>query len=366
MSEIKPKLFASDANWIEGEAIAQLEKTAALEGISEAVGLPDLHPGRGIPIGAAFLSKGHIYPHLVGNDIGCGMALWQTNIKAHKVKQDRWVKRLKGLDEPWQGDRASFIEEHNLDEWDDALGTVGGGNHFAEVQTVAEIVDESEANRLGLNRKCLQIMVHSGSRGLGHNILQRHIERFGGGPLIEGTPEAESYIRSHDDAIHFASANRHLIAKRMLAAIGGAGQPIADMVHNSVVPCDGQWLHRKGAAPSTGHTVLIPGSRGHVSYVVRPTGDQSENLYSVAHGAGRKWNRSSARARLSARYTASQLRQTRLGSRVVCEDRRLLFEEAPMAYKDIDVVIADLVKFGLVETVAILKPVLTFKTATTS
>lgn len=96
------RLIASHHTWIEGEAVRQLERTAALPGMRAAVGLPDLHPGKGYPIGAAFLSQ-LIYPALVGNDIGCGMAMWQTGQPGHKLKPDRAAARLTGLEGPWNG-----------------------------------------------------------------------------------------------------------------------------------------------------------------------------------------------------------------------------------------------------------------------
>ena len=90
------------------------------------VGMPDLHPGRGNPIGAAFLTEEIIYPYLVGGDIGCRMGLWQTTLKSNKTRRDKWVKKLVDLDVPWDGDRESFMEDFNLDEWDEALETIGG------------------------------------------------------------------------------------------------------------------------------------------------------------------------------------------------------------------------------------------------
>ena len=104
MTKVDPVIIASESSWIEGEAIRQLETTAQLPGMERAAGLPDLHPGKGIPIGAAFLSKGIIYPHLVGNDIGCGMGLWQTDIEAAKFKLDKSVKKLTGFESIWDGD----------------------------------------------------------------------------------------------------------------------------------------------------------------------------------------------------------------------------------------------------------------------
>ena len=89
----KTCFIASDSTWIEGKAIEQLKKTATLTGMHRVVGMPDLHPGRGYPIGAAFLTKGKVYPALVGNDIGCGMSLYQTDIQLAKLNLDKLEKR---------------------------------------------------------------------------------------------------------------------------------------------------------------------------------------------------------------------------------------------------------------------------------
>lgn len=105
------RLLASKRNWIEGEAVSQLKKTAELPGVRLAVGLPDLHPGRGHPVGAAFITEGVFYPQLVGNDVGCGMALWQTDLKRQKFKLDRAVKRFEGLESPWEGDTDVVIAD---------------------------------------------------------------------------------------------------------------------------------------------------------------------------------------------------------------------------------------------------------------
>src|SRR5262245_2903216 len=122
------------------------------------------------------------------------------------------------------------------------------------------------------------------------------------------------------------------------------------------------WLHRKGAAPSDHGPLVIPGSRGTFSYLVQPTGDGESHAWSLAHGAGRKWTRSDSRARVRERFRPMQLVQTGLGSRVICGDRDLLYEEAPPAYKDIEQVIEDLVEAGLIQVIATLRPLLTYKT----
>src|ERR1700729_389081 len=90
-------VIASQKNWIEGSALEQLKKTAQLPGMRKAIGMPDLHPGKDAPIGAVFAGD-LVYPHLVGNDIGCGMALWQTELRNAKIKLDKWVRRLTGLE----------------------------------------------------------------------------------------------------------------------------------------------------------------------------------------------------------------------------------------------------------------------------
>ena len=122
------------------------------------------------------------------------------------------------------------------------------------------------------------------------------------------------------------------------------------------------WIHRKGAVASDRDFVVIPGSRGALSYLVKPIGDGHSHAWSLAHGAGRKWSRSEARLRMRERFDVRQLVQTGLGGRVVCEDRALLYEEAPAAYKNIEAVIQDLVDAGLISVIATFRPLLTYKT----
>lgn len=239
------------------------------------------------------------------------------------------------------------------------------GNHFAELLSLQDLQDEEAFNKLGLDQKCLALLVHSGSRGLGQSLLRSHTDQFRDGGLSAGTDEAVAYCASHDQALLWSKANRELIAYRLLEQLGSEYQRCLDLCHNSLtqLAIDGRpcFLHRKGAAPSDQGAVIIPGSRGACSYLVMPTGGQSENLWSVAHGAGRKWSRGECEGRLENRYTAESLRKTKLGSYVVCEDRDLLYEEAPQAYKDIESVVSDMVSFGLIRVVAIYAPVLTYK-----
>ena len=357
------RVIASPANWIEGSAVQQLEKTAELEGMRLAVGLPDLHPGKGSPIGAAFFTSDRFYPTLVGNDIGCGIGLWQTELPTKSLKPAALAEKLKNL----EGDAAAWLKERGAAPtgFESSLGTIGSGNHFAELQVVERVENESAFSQLGLDSKDALLCVHSGSRGLGEAILREHVDHFAGRGLAAGSSEASQYLARHANAELWARANRALIATRFLERIKTQGRRVLDLCHNSVQRMDyageAAFLHRKGAAPSNEGPVVIPGSRGAFSYLVQPVQPSAISAFSLAHGAGRKWSRSDSRGRLEKRYRASDLMRTSLGSHVICEDKDLLFEEAPQAYKNIDVVIADLVDAGLAEVIAVLRPLVTYK-----
>jgi release factor H-coupled RctB family protein len=111
-----------------------------------------------------------------------------------------------------------------------------------------------------------------------------------------------------------------------------------------------------------GEPVIIPGSRGSLSYLVKPIGEGESHAWSLAHGAGRKWARSETRLRMRERFGTHQLTQTPLGGRVICGARDLLYEEAPAAYKNIEDVVQDLVDARLVSVIATFRPLLTYKT----
>ncbi|PCK08725.1 MAG: RNA ligase RtcB family protein [Alteromonadaceae bacterium] len=390
-AQAQMRLIISDKNWLESSAIEQLKKTAELPCMCCAVGMPDLHPGKGQPIGAAFISRGHIYPHLVGSDIGCGMGVWKLNVAARGVKLDRWEKKLVGLDDPWDGDRKSWLQYYIPPGLADSLlykvaarslGTIGGGNHFAEFQKIETIFDEDELSKISLDKNSVVLLAHSGSRGLGQWILREHVEKFGEKGLSESDVDTHiRYMRQHDFAAHWARANRALIAKRFSDCLGLQAEPLLDVSHNTVMPLPAEmveplgliagvesryWIHRKGASPTDQGLVMIPGSRGSLSYLVKPCVEDASALaqgaYSLAHGAGRKWNRSDARGRLEMRFKAKDLHTTAIGSRVICAQRDLLYEEAPQAYKNIDLVVDDLVQAGMVRLVAAFKPLISYKT----
>eukprot|EP01035_Chromulina_nebulosa_P029147 gene29147-38606_t len=264
-------LVATDPTRVDPLAIEQLNASASLAGIARIVGLPDLHAGRGIAVGAAFWSRGFVHPHLVGSDIGCGMALWRTDLKLRRFRLDAAEKKLHGLEAPWPGDHAGALAEAGLppDLYGEGLGSIGGGNHFAEALRVEELVDADGAAALGIDPAQLLLLVHSGSRGLGQAILDRYLAQ-GGGALAEGTEAVTTYRAVHDEAVRWAELNRTIIAARLFDRLGIAGTRLLDICHNSVMPHAGGWLHRKGAAPADKGAIVIPGSRGALSYAVRP------------------------------------------------------------------------------------------------
>ena len=120
------RIVCSENSWIEGDAVRQLQQASALNGIVYAVGLPDMHPGKCSPVGAAYMSKAVIYPALIGNDVGCGIGLFSTQIKNKKIKRDKWIKRLKDLNQPFDGDLDNWRSAFSLDAGlhDIALGTI--------------------------------------------------------------------------------------------------------------------------------------------------------------------------------------------------------------------------------------------------
>jgi release factor H-coupled RctB family protein len=158
--------------------------------------------------------------------------------------------------------------------------------------------------------------------------------------------------------------NRRIIADRAAEALRADIHNVADVGHNLAEPYAGGILHRKGAAPADRGLVAVPGSRGTLSYLVEPLASaRPESLASLAHGAGRKYERSAMHGRAgTVKSELERLARNPFGGLVVCEDRNLLVEEAPDAYKAIDRVIADLVEFGLARVVATFRPLVTFKT----
>ncbi|KAJ3109122.1 hypothetical protein HDU96_007304 [Phlyctochytrium bullatum] len=382
---------------VEPLALAQLTKTSHLPGMVFCVGMPDLHAGNDYPIGAVFAVRDHVYPALIGGDIGCGMSMYALRMKARDVegREHRIAAQLTGIEGAWDGDVAAWLADAPADPvsapaapdaapppplepspYDRALGTVGRGNHFAELQVVDRVFDDAAFERHGLDSATAYLLVHSGSRGLGKSILESHTAAHGkkGLSVVEAPEAAAAYLRQHDGACRWARRNRELIARRVFGCLGlepGEQRKVLDVWHNHVEVRrleggETVFLHRKGAAPSDRGLIAIPGSRGTVTYVVEPLGGQEVNGYSVAHGAGREMTRTRAQAKVAGRFANRKalvegLSVNAFGGVVVCEDVELLCEEAPEAYKDVDAVVEDLVEMGCVRVVATMKPAVTYK-----
>ncbi|QNU67528.1 RNA ligase RtcB family protein [Ruminiclostridium herbifermentans] len=394
-------IISSDKNWLVHAAVEQLKSVSKLPGVVKAIGLPDLHPGK-TPVGAAIITENIIYPHLIGNDIGCGMAMFMTDLEKRKLKLERLISKLsKGINnvnfdemllkeinqarnnQNSLGLMNKSKNSENLEEvllqapeyeksisspLGSSLGTIGGGNHFAELQETESVFDEETFSHLGFDKKQIMLLVHSGSRGYGQTILDESIKLYEAQNGLQSTSSAaKEYLSKHDNAIFWAAINRELIAYRILRALGINTHTIklVDSSHNSVSikECDNKllYIHRKGASPSDAGAVVIPGSRGSLTYLVMPSDNTCISGYSLAHGAGRKCERSMCKSRLENKYTKETIKYTKFKGRVICNDNNLLFEEAPEAYKNIDTVIQSLLDFGLIKVIATFKPILTYK-----
>ena len=348
-------LISSGKNWMEQAALDQLGGVSRLPGVVRAVGLPDLHPGKS-PVGIAVCTRGRIYPHLIGNDIGCGMSLFSTGVPLRKFKPARWIDRLEKL---------QALRDVPLDrpiERDcpiSDMGTIGSGNHFGEFQKVVQIFDEALFRKLQLPKDQVLLLIHSGSRGYGQQIFSRFLDGEG---FEEESPQALQYLREHGNALYWARRNRELAALRLMLAVGsGEPQLQLDCPHNFLERHSEGWIHRKGASSALAGPVVIPGSRGSLTYICMPKVNTEVSLYSLAHGAGRKWKRESCQSRIGGKYTKETIRTTVLKSRVICHDTSLLFEEAPEAYKSIEGILRSLQDFDLIRVVAALQPLITWK-----
>lgn len=351
---------------IENEAVEQLYSTIKrFSKISQIVSMPDLHPGIGCAIGCAIKSQDECYPSLIGGDIGCGMTLFKiSNSDIGKFKIKRILKRLENVKLSNYDIPRSLLNQYQLPEskFDHDIGTIGGGNHFAEILEVERINDDTIFNDLNLSNNNIFMLVHSGSRTLGQDVASNEI--------LSTRDDIHQYLEKHNYAVKWAKINRIIIAQRLAENLNYELDLILDIVHNYLQQCqtleNPTYIHRKGVGyVKTGELSVIPGSRGSFSYLVKMTDDKElaeKYLNCMAHGAGRRWNRSTAEAHIKAKYkNPADLLTTKLGSAVICHSKSLLYQEAPEAYKNIDDVVQDLVDIGLIKIIAILRPLLTYK-----
>jgi tRNA-splicing ligase RtcB len=348
-----------------GEAVDEqtLDQARHLANLPFAAGhialMPDAHIGYGMPIGGVLAAEGQVIPHAVGLDIGCGMRTWKTGVTAEELLPVRDailhdIQRSVPQGFHWhdtsQADRTDLFDEvpdipvlrEQMARAERQLGTLGGGNHFIELQVDASGV--------------VWAMIHSGSRNVGLQTAERYDQiarddnrsrasevplEWGLAHLEIGSAAGAEYLAAMDWCLRFAAENRRLmaeavqlaIARRLPAAEPG---PAIDVHHNyaAVEEHFGEKVvvHRKGAVRARG-TVIVPGSMGTASYIGEGLGNP-DSFESCSHGAGRAMGRKAAMRALSREHVLAELESS--GVRLVTASKRAVAEEAPEAYKDIE------------------------------
>lgn len=413
-NEVFTEIYALNS-YIPTEAITQLRELKNLKGVKYLIGMPDLHKGR-FPVGSVVITDvENIYPELVGPDIGCGMSLIKTKIKTSKfsskqlekiadkinignfifnsdsTQQTHWDKFYSNnieignkinsipVDLTWVEkninshinsninsniDKTKIINliEYLSKKYISSMGTIGLGNHFVELLTLDKIKSPELVSKYSIDFDYYYILVHSGSRGLGEEILQ--IFQSNKINLME-------YKILHNYAIDWAIHNRWAIAKQFGFYVGTELEYIVDLTHNWVETKEinniTYNIHRKGAAPAYNLPIVIPGSRGTRTWFVEPN-QQIQSIktgFSVSHGAGRKISRNKAQEGMKNKSVRDRKiccqGDSDISNIVICEDTKLFYEEAPFAYKDIQSVIDDLEHFGLATPICSFIPSITFK-----
>ena len=450
-------VFASDGllrKAVDDRAVLQVANVATLPGVVKAsFAMPDIHWGYGFPIGGVAATDadrdGVISPGGVGFDIACGVRLlrsvltWDEDVRPvlrdlvqavgariprgvgtkgrlHLSRQDvvrvlregvRFpLSRGIGFEEDAAGceDHGTLAEaepdevsDRALERGASQLGSLGAGNHFCELQVVEEILEPVAANVLGLFSGQVCVMIHSGSRGLGHQVCTDHLKVMDGlmrrldlqvpdrqlacVPLAHEA--AGSYLGAMNAAANFARANRHVLADGVRegfeAVFGRSARDLGlslvyDVSHNLAKieehEVNGRRMrlcvHRKGATRafgpghpelpppyrSIGQPVLIPGSMGSASYVlVGSASSAARSFSSTCHGAGRAMSRTKAKKMMGGQELVRSLEAQ--GIELAPAHLRLLSEEAPYAYKDVSEVVRSCEGAGLSRTVARLRPV---------
>ncbi|MCY0852417.1 MAG: RtcB family protein [Thermoplasma acidophilum] len=422
-------------------SLKQVMNVAKLPGIIKAsYAMPDIHLGYGFPIGgvAAFDAEtGIISPGGVGYDINCGVALVSTGIsfdefmpKIKEVTDDLFIEIPSGLTSR-KGLKVSSSDlneilrsglkwayEHDLATRDDMdhtedhgsiensgenvskaaqqrgmsqIGTLGAGNHFLEVQKVSQIFDYDLAGKFGIKMNEVTVMVHTGSRGLGHQVATDYIRmlreadysvKTSDPELISApvrSPICEKYIDAMRSAANFAFVNRQIAIYRIRSVFekhfGVTPRLIYSLAHNIAKEenhvVDGESMkvivHRKGATRAfpagkasspfedTGHPVLIPGSMGTASYVLVGLRDNLDKSFgTTCHGSGRVLSRNQA-VKKYAGLVEKELQEKNVYARPAT--KQVLYEEAPESYKNVDEVVDAVYGASLAKPVVKMIPV---------
>ncbi|MFQ6057887.1 MAG: RtcB family protein [Anaerolineae bacterium] len=432
-------------------SLEQLVNTATLPGVLKyTLAMPDIHQGYGPPIGGVIaldISTGVISPGATGYDINCGVRLLRSNLLAEEVKpfmgdmvdalyrnvpsgvgrggdirlSHREMEQVLERGAAWAvnqgygtkddlehteergamaGAEARAVSKRAKRRGRDQVGTLGSGNHFIEVSEVEVVYDEEVAEALGLFEGQMAVWVHSGSRGLGHQVctdyvrdLQKAVTKYGiklpDRELVcapFNSPEGQDYFAAMACAANYAWANRQVLTHRVRLALEKvlAGRVkdwdltlVYDVAHNIVkreeYTIDGRRVqvivHRKGATRAfgpgheaipadyraVGQPVLVPGDMGTASYVLVGTAEAMEKTFSSScHGAGRVLSRRAATRQI--RGQELQQRLEKQGIIVRGGSWKGLAEEAPEAYKDVDRVVEVVHKAGIARKVARLRP----------
>ena len=439
---------------IRDRSVEQLMNVATLPGIQVAAfGMPDMHEGYGFPIGgvaATSYPDGVISPGGIGYDINCGVRLLLSSLSVddvrshshalahalyrnippgvgqhgHVVLDERQMDNILiegssaviqagyGIHEDRQrqesfgvilGANPDLVSSQAKKRGSDQLGTLGSGNHFVEVDVVETLFDLEVASQFRLWKDQVVILLHTGSRGLGHQVATDYIRIMNrvmphysiSLPDRElacvpfSSLEGQCYFQAMAAAANFAFANRQIISHEVRSAwkevFGGAGGELSllyDVAHNMAKIEEHDVMgkkeklivHRKGATRafppshpelisnfrSTGQPVLIPGSMGTHSYVlVGKKGGTFDAFSSSCHGAGRCLSRHEAKRRIQGRELLHSLQNQ--GIEVQTGSISDLSEEAPFAYKDVDDVVETVHSAGLAKKVARLKPLIVIK-----
>lgn len=444
---VPARIYASEKllEQTEPDALTQVVNVATLPGIiNYSFAMPDIHTGYGFVIGgvAATDSKegGVISPGGVGYDIACSVRLLRSDYSFQEIKprlnalataiqkevpsglgRGRQIKLsiqqinkiLEGgvpyLVEQGYGEKedieyceekgrmagadSSLVSEKAKRRGRDQLGTLGSGNHFCEIDKVEQVFDENIAKTLGLFKNQIVVMVHCGSRGLGHQIatdyikvMMRAMEKYkimlpdrelASAPF--SSPEAQNYFAAMQAGANFSWSNRHMITHYIRRAwqevIGNSSklELVYDVSHNTAKFEEGKVVHRKGATRAfppghpdlpekyreIGQPVLIPGNMGTASYVLIGQKQGEQTFWSSCHGAGRSMSRREAMRRVSGREVVKMLELQ--GIIVKCWSLRGIAEEAPIAYKNVDEVVNVVHNAGLSRKVARLVPIAVIK-----
>lgn len=447
---VPARVFADEAlieQMRRDRSLAQLANVATLPGIvGAALGMPDMHEGYGFPVGgvaATVAPDGVISPGGIGFDINCGVRLLASTLTrdelapalgpiVHEISRsvpagygresramqmnapdlDRvledgvpWLVREHGLgtEEDLEriesggclpGARADAVSARAKDRGRGQLGTLGSGNHFIEVQVVDEIHDAEAARRFGLTEGCVTVLIHTGSRGLGHQVCTDYVREMNAAMARYGievpdrqlacaplsSPEGQRYFGAMAAAANFGWCNRQVIASRVRHVferiLGSRGELrlVYDVAHNTakLERHDGRILcvHRKGATrafgPSSdeipaayrgiGQPVFISGSMGTASYVLAGTDRAMEVSFgSACHGAGRALSRGAAKRIITGAEVRRQLEAQ--GIVVRCPSNSELAEEAPASYKDVERVVDVVHRAGIARRIARLRPI---------